>query len=106
MNAQDRVAAFVAEHGLETNLAYRVLDLESEVGEVAKEVTTSTGYGTDPEEATIADDEIGDVLFALLALAETAEVDAEAALSESLAKYAERIDDSGDAGSGSESSAR
>ena len=99
MDGQDRVAAFVAEHGLETDLAYRVLDLESEVGEVAKEVTTSTEYGAAPDNAAIADDEIGDVLFALLALAERADVDAEAALDESLAKYDARIGSSGDAGS-------
>jgi len=100
MDAQDRVAAFVAEHGLEADLAYRVLDLESEVGEVAKEVTTSTEYGETPEAAAIAVDEIGDALFALLALAERADVDAEAALDESLAKYESRIESSGDAGSG------
>ena len=100
MDEQDRVAAFVAEHGLETDLAYRVLDLESEVGEVAKEVTTSTDYGSDPDAAAIASDELGDALFALLALAETADVDAGDALAESLAKYERRLDASGDAGSG------
>ena len=100
MDEQDRVAAFVAEHGLETDLAYRVLDLESEVGELAKEVATSTGYGSDPDAAAIASDEIGDALFALLALAEAADVDADAALDESLVKYEARISSSGDAGSG------
>ncbi|OYR40903.1 nucleotide pyrophosphohydrolase [Halorubrum sp. Ib24] len=100
MDEQDRVAAFVAEHGLETDLAYRVLDLESEVGEVAKEVATSTDYGSDPDAAAIASDELGDALFALLALAETADVDAGDALAESLAKYERRLDASADAGSG------
>jgi NTP pyrophosphatase (non-canonical NTP hydrolase) len=100
MDDQDRVAAFVAEHGLETDLPYRVLDLESEVGEIAKEVTTSTDYGSDPDAAAIASDEIGDALFALLALADAAEVDASDAFDESLAKYESRIDESGDAGSG------
>ncbi|WP_297886785.1 MazG-like family protein [uncultured Halorubrum sp.] len=100
MDEQDDVAAFVAEHGLETDLAHRVLDLESEVGEIAKEVNTSTGYGSDPDAAAVATDEVGDALFALLALAETADVDAAAALDESLAKYESRIASSGDAGSG------
>ncbi|TKX58450.1 nucleotide pyrophosphohydrolase [Halorubrum sp. SS7] len=100
MDEQDRVAAFVAEHGLETDLAYRVLDLESEVGEVAKEVATSTDYGEDPDAAAIATDEVDDALFALLALADAADVDADAALDESLAKYESRIESSGDAGSG------
>jgi len=100
MDEQDRVAAFVAEHGLETDLAYRALDLESEVGEVAKEVATSTDYGRNPEAAAVATDEIGDALFALLALAEAADVDAAEALDESLAKYEARIASSGEAGSG------
>jgi len=101
MDEQDRVAAFVAEHGLATDLAHRVLDLESEVGEVAKEVATSTDYGSDPDAAAIASDELGDALFALLALAETADIDAGDALDESLSKYKARIESTGDAGSGS-----
>ncbi|OYR82633.1 nucleotide pyrophosphohydrolase [Halorubrum sp. E3] len=100
MEEQDRVAAFVAEHGLETDLAYRVLDLESEVGEIAKEVTTSTDYGSDPDAAAVAPDEVGDALFALLALAEATGIDADEALAASLSKYEARIDASGDAGSG------
>ena len=100
MNEQDRVAAFVDEYGLETDLAYHALDLESEVGEIAKEVTTSTDYGRSPSAASIATDEIGDALFALLALAEAADVDADEALDEALSKYEARIESSGDAGSG------
>ncbi|MFC5133231.1 MULTISPECIES: MazG-like family protein [Haloferacaceae] len=100
MDEQDRVSAFVDEHGLEADLAYRVLDLESEVGEVAKEVTTSTGYGSNPEDAAIAADEIGDCLFALLAVAEAADVDAGDALDVALEKYEARIDETGGAGSG------
>lgn len=99
MDEQERVAAFVEEHGLEAGLAYRVLDLESEVGEIATEVTTSTGYGTDPDEASIADDEVGDALLALLAVAENADVDAGAALETALAKYEDRIEATGGAGS-------
>ncbi|SMO36611.1 MazG-like family protein [Halorubrum cibi] len=100
MEEQERVSAFVEEHGLETDLAYRVLDLESEVGEVAKEVTTSTDYGSSPEAAEVATDEIGDCLFALLALAEAADVDAGEALEVALAKYEDRIEATGGAGSG------
>ena len=100
MDEQDRVAAFVDEHGLETDLAYRVLDLESEVGEVAKEVTTSTDYGSRPDAAEIATDEVGDCLFALLALAEAADVDAGDALDVALEKYGARIAETGGAGSG------
>ncbi len=100
MNEQNRVAAFVDEHEWETELAYRVVDLQSEVGEIAAEVTTSTGYGSNPEDADIAADEIGDALFALLAVAESADVDASHALETAISKYERRIEETGDAGSG------
>nr|WP_226010324.1 MazG-like family protein [Halomicrobium salinisoli] len=78
--AQERVAAFLAAHDLETDPEYRVLDLMSEVGEIAKEIETSTDYGSDPAAADVAADELGDVLFALLATAESVDVDAGEAL--------------------------
>ncbi|SNR59456.1 MazG nucleotide pyrophosphohydrolase domain-containing protein [Halorubrum vacuolatum] len=100
MEQQERVAAFIDRHGLDCPLAHRVLDLESEVGELAKEVLVSTDYGDRPDDAAIAVDELGDALFALLALAESAGVDAEEALDVALGKYRQRLDESGDAGSG------
>lgn len=98
MDAQARVAAFVEAHDLAAPPAHRVLDLVSEVGEVAKEVNRSTGYG-DTSGVEIAADEIGDTLFALLALAEAVDVDADEALDVALAKYEARLEASGDAGS-------
>ena len=101
MDEQRRVAAFVDRHGLEADPAYRALDLVSEVGEVAKEVNLSTDYGATAEVA-VAEDEIGDALFALLALlalAEGVDVDAGRALETAIAKYAARLGASGDAGS-------
>jgi NTP pyrophosphatase (non-canonical NTP hydrolase) len=100
MDDQQRVAAFVAEHGLETPPAYRLLDLVSEVGELGKEVTESTAYGASPGAVDVDHDELGDALFALLALAEELDVDAAAALGESLEKYERRLDERGTAGSG------
>ena len=99
MDRQDRVAAFVDEQGWETDLAYRVLDLQSEVGEIADEMTRTTDYGANPEVARIAVDEVGDALFALLAVAESADIDADEALDAALAKYERRIAETGDAGS-------
>lgn len=99
MDEQRRVAAFVERHGLEAPPAYRALDLVSEVGEVAKEVNRSTAYGSH-DEVDIADDELGDALFALLALAEAVGVDAGNALEVAIDKYDARIDSTGDAGSG------
>lgn len=99
MDEQREVAAFVATHDLETDPAHRVLDLVSEIGEVAKEVNLSTEYG-ESDAVEIAADELGDTLFALLALCEAVDVDATAALQTAMAKYEARLEDTGDAGSG------
>ena len=100
MDPQRRVAAFLDDNDLHAPPAYRVLDLASEVGELAKEVTTSTDYGTSPASVAVADDELGDALFCLLALCEETGTDAERALETALAKYESRLDENGTAGSG------
>lgn len=98
MDEQRRVAAFVATHGMVVDPANRALDLVSEVGEIAKELNESTSYGRTGE-PQIARDEIGDVLFAVLALADSVDVDAGAALDVALGKYAARLEGSGSPGS-------
>ena len=100
MDEQQTVAAFVAAHDLETPPEFRLLDLVSEVGELAKDANTSTGYGDRPGELNLASDEIGDVLFATLALADSLEVDAGDALEEALEKYERRMDARETPGSG------
>ena len=75
MDEQQKVASFIEEHEMEAPSAYRLLDLVSELGEVAKDTAESTGYGESPEELHINSDEIGDVLFSLLALADAVEVE-------------------------------
>jgi len=100
MDEQDEVASFIQEHEIESPPAYRLLDLVSELGEVSKDVAESTDYGDSPEELSIKSDEIGDVLFSLLALAEAIEINADEALDEALEKYEKRITDSGTASSG------
>lgn len=99
-DAQDRVAAFVATHDIDAPPAYRLLDATSELGELAKEINESTGYGSDPAAVEIAPDELGDTLFALLALAEAADIDAGDALDTALEKYERRIDERDTASSG------
>ncbi|MFD1645512.1 MazG nucleotide pyrophosphohydrolase domain-containing protein [Haloarchaeobius litoreus] len=100
MDEQRRVAEFVATHDMEAEPAYRLLDLQCELGELAKEVCESTDYGGRPADVTVSDDELGDALFALLALAGSLDIDAGAALETSLAKYEGRIEETGDAASG------
>lgn len=101
MDEQQRVADFVAEHDLQADPAYRILDLASEVGELAKDAAVSTDYGSDPAAVAVNEDELGDALFALLALADSLEMDAGDALETALAKYEGRLEGSGSAGSGS-----
>ena len=100
MDEQQRVAEFVARHDLDAPPAFRLLDAVSELGELAKNVNESTDYGAAPSGAAVDDDEVGDALFALLALADSLDVDAGAALDEALAKYEDRLDETGTAGSG------
>ena len=79
---QREVRAFVDEFDLRCDPAFRVLDLASEVGEIATDVTESTEYGRSSDRAEVEADEIGD------------------ALDESLAKYRARLDETGSASSG------
>ena len=100
MHEQERVAEFVDEHDLGAPPAYRLLDLVSEVGEVAKAAAESTGYGERPGDVDVPEDEIGDALFALLALADGFDVDAGEALSTALSKYERRMEERGEPASG------
>ena len=79
----------------------RLLDMESEMGELAKEYLKATDYGT--KEFEINDDfklEYGDLLYCLLSLANEADINAEDCLDMVIAKYQKRLDDKNDIGSG------
>jgi NTP pyrophosphatase (non-canonical NTP hydrolase) len=97
---QGEVAQFLEENGMTAPPAYRLLDLAAEVGEVAADAAKSSEYGEAPDSLSVPEDELGDALFALLALAEELDTDAGKALATSLSKYEARIDADGDAGSG------
>lgn len=100
MREQERVAEFVEAHGLEAPPAYRLLDLVSEVGELGKAAAETTGYGQRPGSIDLPEDEVGDALFALLALADGLGVDAGEALETALSKYEWRLEERGDSASG------
>ncbi|WP_327052046.1 nucleotide pyrophosphohydrolase [Halomicrococcus gelatinilyticus] len=99
MEAQQRVAEFVADREMDAPPAFRLLDLAAEVGELAADANESSGYGASPDDVAVDSDEIGDALFALLAFADSLDVDAGAALDEALAKYEARLDERGEASS-------
>lgn len=96
-----RISEFNDEHGLEMDPEHRLLDIESETGELAKELLKASEYGEREVETTNGlEDEFGDVYYSLLSLADECGIDPEEALESSLAKYRERFDSSASVGSG------
>ena len=95
MKEQDKVADFIEENDLNAKAEFRILDLVSEVGEVAKDANKSAEYGERPEDLDVKKDEIGDVFFSLLALADSLGIGVGEALDEALEKYNMRISEKG-----------
>ena len=97
---QEVVLEFVEDHHLEIEVPYRMLDMVSELGEVAKEVLKSSHYGITrfmPENKW--EDEMGDLFFSLICLANSTGVNLEEALNNVLQKYENRLIAKEDAGS-------
>jgi len=101
LEAQRRVADFLATHALQAPLEERLLDLVSEVGELAKAALTASEYGRAPFAVTEAwREELGDVAFSLLSVAVISEVDLMTALDAALDKMRRRLAATGKAASG------
>lgn len=96
MEEQKKVAEFIEENDLDGTTEFRVLDLVSEVGEIAKDATKTAEYGLEPGNVSVKKDEIGDALFSLIAVAESLDIDVSEALDEALEKYEKRIEERGD----------
>ena len=87
-------------HRAQMPVEARMLDIESEVGELSKEVLKSTKYGT--KEFVVTEDfklELGDVLYSVLSMAEEVGVDAYECLEKVIQKYKSRVDGTGNMGS-------
>jgi NTP pyrophosphatase (non-canonical NTP hydrolase) len=96
---QQRVAEFVNEFSLDLTVQMRLLDLNSESGELAKEFLKATSYGQKEFHTTPEwDQELGDVYFALLALADKGGTDLESALDSAMERYKNRVHEHGMAG--------
>ena len=98
--SQHDVGRFARRHGLLYDAATHVLDLVSEVGELAKLILEASDYG----EGAIDDrvdfsGEMGDAFYSLLTLASVLDVDAGEALQAALRKYETRLRETGEAGS-------
>ena len=97
---QNRVAAFVNQHHLEISANDRMLDLTSEIGELAKEILIASDYGRgDFQPSESWNDELGDVFFSLICLANSANANLLDALENALNKYQARFESGGDIGS-------
>ena len=98
---QRTVASFVEEAGIEVSVEARLLDLASEISELSKETLKATNFGRAPFYLSGGwADELDDVLFCLVCLANNTGVDLDAALDGTLGKYRERFALGDDAGSG------
>ena len=72
----------------------RILDAQSELGEMAKEYLENSKYGT--EDFVLTEDfkmEYGDVLYCLLSLANEIDVNADECLDMAIQKYQKRINE-------------
>jgi len=99
--SQKLVAEFIAKEFKPTSVGAWLLDFESEVGELAKEWLKGSDYGRGELELQEGwAEEMGDVFFVLLALAEITDVDLEEALGKAINKYERRIENTGSAASG------
>ena len=98
--AQRQVAEFVYAHDLSAGVETRLLDLVSEIGELAKEGLKGSDYGSVAMlPGSEWSSEMGDVIYSILALANETGVDLETALEPALAKYRSRIVERDDPGS-------
>lgn len=79
----------------------RILDIESEIGELAKEYLKSSSYGTKIFEATEDfKEEFGDVVYSILSLADELNISSEECLDMVLEKLKKRIKKNKSMGSG------
>jgi NTP pyrophosphatase (non-canonical NTP hydrolase) len=99
---QEIIKQFCKQYNLESPPEHRVLDAMSELGEVSKEILKMTDYGRKPlEYRQELKSELGDLLFSVITIANSFDIDLEEALNMVLEKYEKRLE-KGSAGSETE----
>lgn len=89
---QEKVRNFCKQNDMESPIEHRVLDTVSEIGEVAKEVLKMSDYGRKPSEyREELESELGDVLYSIITIANTFDIDLEKSLNSTLEKYDRRL---------------
>ena len=85
---QDKVKNFCEQHNLTTSSESRLLDIVSELGEMAKEILLHSDYGKKTiDRSARLEEEVGDTIFSLIALSNSFDIDMEVALDKVLKKY-------------------
>ncbi len=97
---QKKVQKFMDENKMNNPIEYRMLDLFDEIGEVAKEISKMSDYGTkEPKFREEIVMELGDAFYSLITVANYYDVDLVDSLGLALEKYKKRIKKWGHAGS-------
>ncbi len=89
---QEKIKKFCEKHNLESPPEYRVLDTMSELGEVAKEFLKMSDYGR--KSIVYRDElkaELGDLLYSVITIANSFNIDLEEAVEMVLKKYEKRL---------------
>lgn len=89
---QEKIKKFCKENNLDSPAEHRVLDAMSELGEVAKEILKMSDYGR--KEIGYREEiksELGDLLYSIITIANSFDVDLEEALNMVLEKYKKRL---------------
>lgn len=99
MEEQKIVEEFIENHDMEADPSFRIIDLLSEIGEVASDAAKTSHYGRKTENLKVKEEEIGDAIFSMLALSSSLDIDAGSALETAMDKYRERVAEKGHPGS-------
>ena len=90
------ISSFQDQYNLHCSAVARYIDLVSEVGELGKEILSSTEYGKTTYSLTQeTEEEMGDCLFSILSLCVEMGINPEAALNQALEKYRKRFKEKG-----------
>ncbi len=89
---QKKVKNFCEINNISGTPESRLIDMVSELGEVAKEVLLASNYGKSAlQKNEKLEMEIGDVIFSIITLSNSLEINMENALNKSLEKYNIRL---------------
>jgi NTP pyrophosphatase (non-canonical NTP hydrolase) len=90
---QALVTKFCDKNDMNCSPEFRLLDILSELGEVSKEILKSTEYGKNQFTKTKEFElELGDLLFSLITLANTCDIDLTESLNLVIEKYERRLE--------------